>query len=657
LYWNGRLGLDASVVKHMCGICGYVTAPGQQPEIAILRQMNARLRARGPDEDGYLLRGRAGLAMTRLSIIDLASGHQPMSNEDGTVWVVFNGEIYNFEELRGSLMARGHAFRSRSDTEVIVHLYEESGEGCIEKLNGMFAIAIWDDRRQRLILARDRMGEKPLYWTLVQKTLLFGSEPKSLLAHPLVSAELHLPTLSRYLFYQYVPAPWSIYRGIRRLETAQLLVFESGAVRVRRYWEPAYRSNSVEPIDFRTAAQEVWSRLCQSVHSRLISDVPLGVFLSGGVDSTAVVAAMAQKLPSEKIKTFTIGFEEVSFDESKSARCIAEYFGTDHHQEVFSVNRLLDLLPRIADYLDEPFADGSMFPTYLLSQFTRQYVKVALGGDGGDELFAGYPTFQAMLPAAVYRALPRALQTLARRVIHGLPVSHANFSFDFRLKQFVKGASVRPELSHQIWLGAFSWSEQCLLLTPDVLAMLKGWNVEEEHTALASSIPIPDLVNRLTWLYTRTYLAEDLLVKADRAGMANSLEVRSPFLDPELVNFVLALPSDYKLRGWKTKRVLRQALKGRVPDFVLKRGKLGFGLPLGPWLRGPLRDLAGDLLHPSRLRAQGIFNPSVVQRLLEEHWSDARDHRKGLWTLLVFQLWHERFLSVASASRPNAPAN
>lgn len=627
----------------MCGICGYITGTDQPADRVIIAQMNDRLRRRGPDDEGYYVEGPVALGMRRLSIIDLATGQQPISNEDGSIWVILNGEIYNFPELRPALESRGHHFRTRSDTEVIVHLYEDHGDNFVDHLNGMFAIALWDSRKRRLLLARDRMGQKPLYWTRLGQGIAFASEPKSLLAHPDVPAELDPHSLSRYLLYEYVPAPWSIYRGVQKLEAAHRLVYEDGDVRVDRYWEPAQVVASDSTPNLNDAAEQLWERFRESVRMQLISDVPLGVFLSGGIDSSSVVAAMASVMPPDRIETFTIGFDDPTFDESAHARLVAQHFGTTHHEEMFSVPRLIEVLPDVADYLDEPFGDASVLPMYLLCRFARQRVTVALGGDGCDELLAGYPTFQAIRAAAIYRAMPRAIRNLARWTASKLPVSHDNFSFDFKAKQFVKGAAAPPALAHQLWLGSFSEAEQLAVLSGDVRAELNGRSVEREHEVLAGSVCGGDLVDRLTRLYCKTYLAEDILTKADRASMAVSLELRAPFLDPGLVSFITSLPSHYKLRGSRTKRVFRRAVASRLPAAILKRPKKGFGIPIARWLNTHLRELAGDLLAPDRLRAQGIFDAEAVGRLLWDHWNGQRDNRKGLWTLIMFQMWHDRY--------------
>jgi asparagine synthase (glutamine-hydrolysing) len=627
----------------MCGICGYITGTERPADRAVITAMNDRLRKRGPDDDGYYVRGAVALGMRRLAIIDLSTGKQPLTNEDETIWVILNGEIYNFRELRDGLEARGHRFRSKSDTEVIVHLYEEMGESFVNELNGMFAIAIWDERQQRLVLVRDRMGQKPLYWARPANGLAFASEPKALLAHPNIDSELDLASLRRYLLYEYVPAPWSIFRGIHKLESAHRLIYQAGKVQIERYWAPAPVS-ATRPSSFDDTAEQLWERFRESVRMQLVSDVPLGVFLSGGIDSSSVVAAMAAVMPADRIKTFTIGFDDPSFDESAHARHVAAHFHTNHHDEIFSVERLVEVLPEVADYLDEPFGDASVLPTFLLSRFARRHVTVALGGDGCDELLAGYPTFQAIRPAAAYRAMPSRVQRLIRWGVDRLPVSHNNFSFDFKAKQFVKGAGAVPELAHQIWLGSFGDQDQEMLLTEDARRQANGPSVERQHLALAETIEGADLVDRLTRLYCRTYLAEDILTKADRASMAVSLELRAPFMDPGLVSFITSLPSRYKLRGRQTKLVFRRAMASRLPRVVLQRPKKGFGIPVARWLHTHLRDLTGDLLAPGRLRDQGLFDERAISRLVEDHWNGRRDNRKGLWTLIMFQLWYDRYM-------------
>jgi asparagine synthase (glutamine-hydrolysing) len=623
----------------VCGICGIVDRRGSIDR-EVLARMTAAIRHRGPDDEGFYVTPdesatAVGLGFRRLSIIDLDSGNQPISNEDGTVWVVFNGEIYNFQPLRAELEARGHRFATTTDTEVIVHLYEEMGPSCVERLNGMFAIALWDERRQLLVLARDRFGKKPLYYADVRGSLLFASELKSLIEHPLCPTELDFDALSRYLAFEYVPTPYSIFAGVRKLPGGHVLRFEDGRASIERYWDLRLRADEPARSD-EEYVEEFRERLREAVRRRLISDVPLGAFLSGGIDSSSVVAMMVDTLPASAVKTFSIGFAERSFDESAHARRVAAHFGTDHHEEVFTPEVMLDLLPTVIDWLDEPFGDASILPTFLLSRFTREHVTVALGGDGSDELLAGYPTFQADRLARLYR-VPRLLHSnviipLADR----LPVSTTNFSLDFKLKRFLRAAAAQDDVRHPIWLGSFTPSEQAALL----VGMPSDPFADQRRTLAAGS---GDHLARLIYLYAKTYLQDDILVKVDRASMACSLEVRAPFLDLDLVEFLGRVPSRLKLRRFDTKHLLKRAMGDVLPPGIATRPKKGFGIPVGEWFKGRLREELQEELSTERIRRQGLFQPVEVQRLLSEHLSGRRDHRKPLWTLFTFQLWHRRW--------------
>jgi asparagine synthase (glutamine-hydrolysing) len=620
--------------------------PGAVDRDALLA-MTAALRHRGPDDDGfYVEQGEdgtgVGLGFRRLSIIDLETGDQPIANEDGSVQIVFNGEIYNFPELRRELQSRGHRFATAADTEVIVHLYEEEGPRCVGRLNGMFAFALWDAKARELLLARDRFGKKPLYYAEVDGGLLFASELKALLPHPRCPRELDLDAFSRYLALEYVPTPFSIFAGVSKLPGGHLLRWRRGSTSIERYWDVPFHGD-IEPVDEDQYAEELTGLLRAAVKRRLISDVPLGAFLSGGIDSSSVVALMASELPSRDIKTFSIGFEDQSFDESAHARRVADHFGTDHHEDVFTARTMLDLLPTVADFLDEPFADASILPTYLLSRFTRDSVTVALGGDGSDELFAGYPTFPAERVARFYR-VPRLLhENVIVPVVERLPVSTRNFSLDFKAKRFLRGARLPAEVRHPVWLGSF---------TPDELGSLLAGApsdpYEEQRLAYAAA-PTADPLERLIYLYAKTYLQDDILVKVDRASMACSLEVRAPFLDPELVSFLGRVPPRLKLRRLQTKRLLKTAMGSLLPRGIADRPKKGFGIPIAEWFKGPLREALLDELSPDRLRRQGLVNAREVERLLSEHLSGAADHRKQLWTLFVFQLWRDRWLDRAPA--------
>lgn len=625
--------------QKMCGIAGFVRGDGGPADPEVAARMTATLGHRGPDGAGLRVAGPVALGHRRLSIIDVDGGAQPMANEDGTVWVTYNGELYNELEIRRELEAKGHRYQTASDTESLVHLYEEEGPDFVRRLNGMFALAIWDARRHRLVLARDRMGQKPLYYgELPGGGLVFGSEPKALLSHPDVPRELDRAGLARYLFYEYLPAPYSIWRGMRKLPRSHVLVWEAGESRLNRYWEPPLLDPS--EWDFESASERFWEAFRASVARHRRSDVPLGVFLSGGVDSSSVAAALCEVEPPERVRTFSIGFEDPSFDESRHARAVAEYLGTDHRERTFSIATAYEMLPEVAGWLDEPFGDASILPTHMLSRFAREEVTVVLGGDGADELLAGYPTFAAARAAEVFRRLPRPAQAMAGAAVGLMPVDHRNFSLDFKLKQFLRGAAEPLPLAHQRWLGSFSGSEIAgLLVDGDPV------DVEAEHLRRASAVDCgPDSLTRSLLLYQDTYLPEDILTKVDRASMACGLEVRAPFLDTELVDWIETLPPSFKLAGNRTKRLLKHAAARRLPASILGRPKKGFGIPVARWLRGPLAPMVDDLLGRERLERQGIFRPPSIARLVDEHRAGVRDHRKPLWTLLMFQLWCDRWL-------------
>ncbi len=630
----------------MCGIAGFVNRDGEPADRWILERMTGTLAHRGPDGDGFHLDGPAALGHRRLSIIDVEGGAQPLSNEDDSVWVSYNGELYNEPELRRQLQKSGHRFRTQCDTEALVHLYEEHGPGFVEHLNGMFALAIWDARRNRIVLARDRMGQKPLFYSeLPGGSLVFGSEPKALLQHPALERRLDLASLARYLFYEYVPAPFSIWEGMRKVPAGHLLVWENGQATLSRYWEPPEpgpSSTELQTLSFEVAADQFWEEFRGAVGRHRRSDVPLGVFLSGGLDSSSVAAALAELEPAGGIHTFSIGFDDPSFDESEHARAVARHLGTHHHEQTFSVANVLELLPKVAAWLDEPFGDASILPTHLLSRFARESVTVALGGDGADELLAGYPTFSIERTARLYRQLPKPARKLVEALVGRLPVDHGNLSLDFKLKQFLRGAAEPAPLAHQRWIGSFGGKEINRLLIDS-----GGLDVEAEHMLRAAEIaPLADPLTRSLRLYQDTYLPEDILTKVDRASMACSLEVRAPFLDAGLVSWMQALPSSYKYGKGKTKRLLKASASGRLPAKILERPKKGFGIPVARWLRGPLSDLLVEKLGPDRIQAQGLFRPEEVGRLVREHREGRVDRRKLLWTLLMFQLWYDRWLEV-----------
>ncbi len=630
----------------MCGIAGWANldprTPPRDGDAELLRAMCDRMHHRGPDSDGYLVEEGVALGMRRLAIIDLLTGDQPTFNSDRSVAVVLNGEIYNYREVRADLEKKGHRFRTESDTEVLPHLYDEYGRDMVQHLNGMFAFALWDEKRKRLFIARDRFGEKPLYWGVFDQTLLFASEPKVLLAHPAVKPNLNLNALRQYLSFDYVPAPLSIYEGISKLPAAHTLTLEQGEVRIERYWRLSYQTRQPVP-SVNEAAEQLRDLLAESVKMRLVSDVPLGVLLSGGIDSS-MVAALAVRASTETVKTFSIGFAEASFDESQYARAVAKFLGTDHHEERFSASLAANLVGEIGAWMDEPLSDPSLVPTYLLSRFTRKHVTVALGGDGGDEIFAGYPMYFGHYMARAYLAIPEFLRRgLVEPLVNLLPVKTKNLSFDYRARRFITASNYDEVTRHHVWFGSFTPADTEQLLTDDVKRASEA-DIYADARRLFAECDSQNITERVQSLDTQFYLAEDILTKVDRASMAVSLEVRAPYLDPRVAEFAASLPPSYKLHGYTSKYILKKAAKGLVPPFVWRRGKKGFGVPFAKWLKSELRPLAHDLLSPERLRRTGLFDPAYVAKLQDEHERGVANHRKLLWTLLSFELWRESFV-------------
>jgi asparagine synthase (glutamine-hydrolysing) len=631
----------------MCGIAGWANLDARTPpaddSLALLKNMCGVMRHRGPDSEGTTIATGVALGMRRLAIIDLVTGDQPVWNEDHTVAVVLNGELYNYRELRADLQARGHTFRSESDTEVLPAYEQESAVRMVQHLHGMFAFALWDATQQGLFLARDRFGEKPLYWGIFDGRLLFASEPKVLLAHPAVKAEIDLQALREYLSFDYVPAPRSIYQGIHKLPAAHGLSLADGKVTIEHYWNLSFTKTEPPPsID--EAAEELRELLADAVRMRLISDVPLGVFLSGGVDSSAI-AAFAARVSNTTVKTFSISFAEKSFDESSYARRVAEHLGTEHHENRLSVDLAANLIGEIGSWMDEPFSDPSLLPTYLLSRFTRNHVTVALGGDGGDELFAGYAMYYGHRVARWYERIPLSLRhLLIEPLVHSLPVNTDNISFDYKARRFVAAAKFDTVARHHVWFGSFTPDDQAALLTPEVQNATNA-DIYADARRMLDECDATDTMEQMQYLDTRLYLAEDILTKVDRASMAVSLEARAPFLDPRIAEFAASLPPDYKLHGRETKYILKRAVEPMLPPGITSRSKKGFGVPVAEWLKGPLRGLARDLLAPDRLRRAGYFNPEFVARIQSEHEKGQANHRKLLWTLLMFELWKENFLS------------
>ncbi|MBV9216800.1 MAG: asparagine synthase (glutamine-hydrolyzing) [Acidobacteria bacterium] len=628
----------------MCGITGWVNLASNSTDHneATLHSMCEAILHRGPDSEGTWIDDQVALGMRRLSIIDLKTGDQPVYSEDNTVVAMINGELYNFREVRAELDKLGHKFRTKTDVEIVPHLYQMYGEDFIDHINGMFAISLWDSVSKKLILARDRFGEKPLYYGIFDGKLIYASEPKAMLAHPVVHAELDLSALRYYLSYDYVPAPRSIFKGIAKLPAGHMLVVENGQVRTRRYWNLTWAKNGrLGSID--KAAAELRDLLSDAVRMRLVSDVPLGILLSGGIDSSTV-AAFAVQHATEKVKTFSIGFEEDSFDESRYARMVASHLGTEHYEAKMSADTAADLVPEITSWLDEPLSDASLLPTYMLARFVRKHVTVALGGDGGDELFAGYPMYYGHKVANKYLAIPGFVRSgLIEPMVNALPVSTKNLSFDYKAKRFVRSAKYDVITRHHSWFGSFAVDEQPSVLTADVREKTSGDIYADARLLLESSDAV-DPIEKMQFLDINYYMAEDILTKVDRASMAVSLETRAPFLDPRVGQFAASLPLNYKLRGSNGKYILKRAVRDLLPAEILTRGKKGFGIPIAEWLKGRLNPMLHDLLAPGRLKSQGLFESNPVQRLISEHESGAASHHKQLWTLLVFQLWFYNFL-------------
>jgi asparagine synthase (glutamine-hydrolysing) len=611
----------------MCGICG-IASPLGSPDPARLAAMSDALVHRGPDSGGVYLDGPVGLAARRLAIIDLEGGDQPIANEDGSCVVVQNGEIYNFPELRRELEREGHEFRTRSDTEVHLHLYEQYGPDFARRLRGMFAVAIWDARRRRVVLARDRYGIKPLYYRHVGGVLEFASELRAL-----PRGEIDLDALEAFLAFNSIPAPYSIFREVRKLPAGHVLVWEAdGAVHIERYARPGpVPVEELRDDDEAELIEELRARLRDSVRAHLLSDVPVGVLLSGGVDSAALAALAAQE-SSDAIHTFTIGFEERSFDERGDARRVAERYGTNHHELLVRPDPTV-LLPALAEAFDEPFADSSALPTYLVSQLAAEHVKVALSGEGGDELFGGYYTYAADLLADRLAPLAR----IARPIVERLPTSTSKASFDYKAKRFVRAAHLPPLERHHGWKEIFSEHARA-----ELTGRSAAFDPVDVYRHRYRETEGADPLTRLQDVDFGIYLVDDLLVKTDRASMAHSLEARVPFLDPAVTNFAFGLQTKHKVRGLSKKVLLRKAVEPLLPREVVHGRKRGFSIPAAAWLRGELEPFARETLSAETLKRQGFFLPETVSRLIGEHAAGMEDRSRQLWGLLSFTLWYER---------------
>ena len=633
----------------MCGIAGKLYFDGtRRVEEALIRRMCAAIAHRGPDDEGYYTSGQVGLGFKRLSIIDLSpAGHQPMPNDDATVWIVFNGEIYNFLELRRELEQKGVRFRSNSDTEVLLKLYEAHGPECIHKLHGMFAFAIWDSRRRRLFVARDRLGVKPLFYRLDADGLIFASELKALLQDPEVERVVDPVVIHNYLTYQYIPGSDSVFKGVHKLPPAHYMVWQDGKVEIHRYWKLDY----VPKFEVKTSGQlrdleeELLLRLREATKRRLVSDVPLGAFLSGGIDSSAVVAMMSQ-LQSEPVRTFSIGFSEDDYNELPAARLVSNLFHTRHTEFRVEVNAA-EMVPQLVRAYDEPYAADSAIPTFILSKMARQHVTVVLNGDAGDETFAGYDRHMAHDLATRLHGVAALLGSgPARRLLEALPHGSSPRDPRWRLKRFVDQLGQSPESRNAGWQTRFGQPEKAQLYSEAFRKQVLGIDSHQLLFDRYREAKAADFLDRILYSDVTTYLPDCLLVKVDIATMANSLEGRSPFLDHTLMEFAARIPSRLKIRNGQSKWILKRALRGVLPESILHRRKMGFNLPLDSWLRGELKEMAQELLLSRRSLDRGYFEPAYVRHILDEHLAGRWNWHIEIWTLMMLEQWHREFVDV-----------
>ncbi len=633
----------------MCGICGFIQTRDQGLDTrSVLQAMCRTIQHRGPDDEGHYLQDNAALGARRLSIIDVEGGHQPISNEDGSVGIVHNGEVYNFPQLREKLLAAGHIFKSRTDTETVLHSYEEWGLDFANKLRGMFVSAIWDSRRKRLVVIRDRLGIKPLYYTqLPDRSLVFGSELKAILAHPQVQARLEPRALDFFLTLEYIPAPYSIFKNVFKLPAGHTLVFEDGKLQLDRYWNlplPQSPREKIRSQDIPALTDELFSLLKESVELRMISDVPLGAFLSGGIDSSCIVGLM-RELGASPLKTFSIGFEDQTYNELEHARRIARHFETDHEEFIIQP-KALELTETLIRHLDEPFGDFSIFPTYLVSKMARQHVTVILSGDGGDELFAGYEHYQAQKLAQkawlapVHAALPS--------VVNRFPPTGKKKGFWNKLQRYGQGFELDPSLRHLRWMMFLTHRQKEALYSPSLIAELGGLqplNQRAPFQQFFNDMAHYDDISAELYLDLNTYLIDNILVKVDRMSMATSLETRVPLIDHKIVEFLFSLPGELKLRGMTTKWIFKQSMERLLPKENITRKKEGFSIPIKHWLRGELKDLMLSTLEKNRITQAGYFHFPEIQRKIDAHLQGKANYSHQLWALLVFEIWRENYLS------------
>ena len=624
----------------MCGICG-VTYFDRERNVSELevKGMCDVIRHRGPDDQGWITKGNYGIGMRRLSIIDLFTGRQPISNEDGSIWIVFNGEIYNHMELRDELVKKGHTFQTKCDTEAIVHAYEEYGEDCPKKLNGMFGFAILDQKKQTLFLARDRLGIKPLYYYHDSGKFAFGSELKSILQVENIPREVDRRALDIFLTFEYIPSPYSIFEGIRKLPPGHSLTLKDGRITIKEYWDLRFDEKETPEDEL---CEQLLDLFQDAVKIRLMSDVPLGAFLSGGIDSSAIVAMMSRVM-DRPVKTFSIAFKEDTYNESHYAQQIANRFNTEHHVEVIEPNAL-ELTEKLVGFLDEPFGDFSIFPTYLVSKMARKHVTVSLSGDGGDELFAGYDTYLANKAGRVYGKLPELLRGAMPPILNCIPPSEKKKGLINRAKRFVEGMQLPPDLEHTRWMIFLQEAEKAKLYSNDVQDVLNDSDSFEFIRSYFNRVNTTDSLNRQLYVDIKSYLVDDILVKVDRMSMAASLEARVPFLDHRFVEFTATIPSRLKLQGKNTKYLLKKAMGDILPPQILNRGKEGFSIPIKNWLKTDLKSLMLEVLEPQKIKREGFFNANYVERLKKEHLSGKENHSHRLWSMMVFGIWQDLYL-------------
>ena len=627
----------------MCGIAGF-TCFQHRPEAGtrILEEMITSIRSRGPDAEGVYSDDCIYLGHKRLSIIDLEGGKQPMHDPKGRYHLTYNGEIYNFIELRETLLEKGYSFQTESDTEVLLtHLMDKGIEG-LASLNGMFAFALWDGHAKEGYLVRDRVGIKPLYYTVCNQELVFASELKALLAYPRLERRLSCLSLNKYLTFGYVPAPNTMYEHVHKLEPGTYLRFRQGEICKQMYWDIPLEENPISGRNVDECADEFVELLEDSIVKRLRSDVPVGVFLSGGLDSSTITA-LASKAQQGALHTFSVGFEDSSYDESPYAHQVASLFQTVHHHQVCSTKVAVELLPEVYARMDEPFADASILPTYLLCKFASQRVKVVLGGDGGDELFAGYPSFQAHKLMERLSFLPVACRDLLTRAARRIPVSHRYASVDFLMQQFLKGAGISPEIRFFMWMGYFGHEQKKSLLHKDVQHELLRKNPYEDIINYVKQSGLVSDFERILYLCMKLYLQDDILVKIDRASMAHGLEVRVPFLDHHVVEYVSGIKSTYKLRRWTSKYLLKHAAAAILPKNIVHRQKAGFMMPVAKWLQTDLKERVKELFFDPQVEEDGLFDLSFMKQLLDDHLDQRRDNRKQIWNLFCFLIWRKHY--------------